>query len=103
LWLLGYPDQAQARSTAAVALARHVRHPFCRAIAPAFAFFVSYCRSDGTAAQAWADEMLMLTTEQGFAHWQAQGMILRGWAVAPRDTFRRGQHSCARASPLGRP
>jgi hypothetical protein len=56
----------------------------------AFAFFVSYFRGEGTAAQAWADEMLMLATEQGFAHWQAQGMILRGWAVARQGHLQEG-------------
>jgi predicted ATPase len=91
MWLLGYPDQAQQRSTAAVALARQVRYPFCRAIALAFAFFVSYWRRDGPAAQAWADEMLTLTTEQGFAHWQAEAMIFHGWAVAHQGHLQEGQ------------
>jgi predicted ATPase len=90
LWLLGYPDQAQARSTAAVALARQSRYPFSRAIALAFAFFVSYVRGEGPAAQAWADEMLQLATEQGFAHWHAQGLILRGWAVARQGHLQKG-------------
>jgi adenylate cyclase len=54
LWLLGYPDQAQARSTAAVALAWQGQYLFCRAIALAFAFFVSYCRGEDTAASIGA-------------------------------------------------
>jgi predicted ATPase len=91
LWLLGYPDQAQQRSTAAVALARRVQHPFCRAIALAFAFFVSDMREEGTAAQGWAEEMLALADEQGFAHWQAEGMILRGRAVALQGHLQEGQ------------
>jgi predicted ATPase len=91
LWLLGYPDQARQRSTEAVTLARQVRHPFCRAVALAFAFFVGYFRRDGTAAQAWAEELLTLADEQGFAHWQAEGMILRGWAMASQGHLQEGQ------------
>jgi adenylate cyclase len=90
LWLLGYPDQAQQRSLAAVALARQMWHPFSRAVALAFAFFVSYVRGEGTAARAWAEELLALGDEQGFAHWQAEGMILRGGAVARQGHLQEG-------------
>jgi class 3 adenylate cyclase len=103
LWMLGSPDQARRHSTAAVALARQVRHPFCRAIALVAAFVVEYFRGDGTAAQAWAEELLTLGDEQGFAHWQAEGMILRGWAVAREGHFQEGGHSCVRDSPPGGP
>jgi predicted ATPase len=95
LWLLGYPDQAQQCNTEAVALARCVQHPFCRAIALAFAFFVGYFRSDGAVARAWAEEMLTLASEQGFAHWQAEGMILRGWAMARQGYLQEGQEQLA--------
>jgi class 3 adenylate cyclase/predicted ATPase len=91
LWLLGYPDQAQQRNTEAIALARHVQYPFCRAIALAFAFCVGYMRGEGTVAQVWAEELLTMADEQGFAHWQAEGMIHRGWAMARQGHLQEGQ------------
>ena len=110
VWLLGYPDQAQARSTAAVTLARQGQYPFCRAVALAFAFFVSYWRSDGTAAQSWADEMLTLATEQaqltqGLAAWQAMGagLLQPYWLALVAETqwwagrYDTGLHTVAEA------
>jgi predicted ATPase len=91
LLLLGYPDQARERSTAAVAMARQLRHPFSRAIALVSAFVVHQFRGEGAAAQPWAEELLALATEQGFAHWQAEGMILRGWAIAHQGRGQEGR------------
>ena len=50
LLLLGYPDQAQERSTAAVALARQLRHPFSRAIALVSAFVLHQFRGEAAVA-----------------------------------------------------
>ena len=90
LWLVGYPDQALQRSAEAVALARRLRHPFCRAIALVSAFVVHCFRGEGRGAQTWAEELLTLGEEQGFPHWQAEGMILRGWAVARQGHLQEG-------------
>jgi predicted ATPase len=35
--------------------------------------------------------MLTLATEQGFAHWQAEAMIFRGWAVSRQGYLQEGQ------------
>jgi predicted ATPase len=34
---------------------------------------------DNTVLDKWVDQLIAVTTEQGFAHWGAQGTIYRGW------------------------
>jgi predicted ATPase len=52
---------------------------------------VGYFRNDGAVARVWAEELLTLGDEQGFAHWQAEGMIFRGWAIAREGYLQEGQ------------
>jgi tetratricopeptide (TPR) repeat protein len=82
LWILGYPDRAKERSNAAVALARQLGHPFSLAIPLVTAAVSGQFRREGTSAHAWAEAIIALATEQGFAHWLGAGMMLRGWALA---------------------
>jgi predicted ATPase/class 3 adenylate cyclase len=90
LWMLGYLDQAQERSNAAVALARQLGHPFSLAIPLVTAAVSSQFRREGTSAHAWAEAIIALATEQGFAHWLGAGMILRGWALAHQGQVHEG-------------
>ncbi len=86
LWLLGYPDQALQRSTAALTLARELSHPFSLASTLDFAGVLHNFRQEGQATQEQAEAAMALSTEQGFPHWLAMGTILRGWALArPRE------------------
>jgi predicted ATPase len=37
---------------------------------------------DNAALAEWTDQLVAVTTEQGFPHWRAQGTIFRGWIKA---------------------
>jgi predicted ATPase len=82
LWLLGYADQAQRRSQAALALARHVGHTPSVVYAEYFVTTLSQCRRDVVATHAQADALMALAQEQGLVFRLEQGRILRGWALA---------------------
>jgi predicted ATPase len=90
LWMLGYPDQAHQQSNSAVALGRHHGHPFSLAIALVSAAIGHQFRWEGAAAQGWAEELMALASEQGFAHWLAEGQILHGWALAQQGHLQAG-------------
>ena len=82
LWLLGYPDQALARLREALTLAHTLRHPFSLAYARCWAAIIYQWCQDAPAVHEQADAAVALATVQDFPLWAAQGMCLRGWALA---------------------
>ena len=80
-WYLGYPDQAWQRSQAALTLAREVSHPNTLAYALNIVSWTCYYRREGQAACALAEEAIALSRTQGFPHWLAMGMWMRGQAL----------------------
>ena len=90
LWYLGYPDQALKRSHEALTLAQELSHPFSLAFALVMAAMLHQLRREGQAAQERAEAAMALSTEQGFAHWLADGTILRGWALAEQGQREEG-------------
>jgi predicted ATPase len=76
---LGYPDQALAQSSAAVAEARRLAHPPSFAASLALGARLLSIHGDNAVLGEWADQLDAVATEQGFAHWRAQGAIFRGW------------------------
>jgi predicted ATPase len=90
LWYLGYPDQALARSQAAVTLAQQVAHPLSLSFALGEAAVFHQFRREGRAAQAHAAAAIQLTTDQGFPHWRAYGAIVHGWALAHQGEAQEG-------------
>jgi predicted ATPase len=82
LWFLGYPDQALERVRTALTLAREGSHPYSLVFALTFAARIYQCRRDVQVVQTLAEEIIKLSTEQGFAYYLIQGMIQRGWALA---------------------
>ena len=66
LWMLGYPDQALARSHEALTLAEELSHPFSLGLALAFALWLHHCRREAQAVQERAEAALTLAMEQGF-------------------------------------
>jgi hypothetical protein len=82
LWLLGYPDQARARVSAALHLARDLSHPFTLALALLWAAWVHQFRREWHTTRERAEEPVALTGEQGFVQWLATGTTLHGWALA---------------------
>jgi predicted ATPase/class 3 adenylate cyclase len=81
LWHLGYPDQALRRSEEALGLAHKISHPFSLAYALNYAALLHQLRGERQMALEHAEKAINLSTEQGFAHWSAVGIILRGWVL----------------------
>jgi predicted ATPase len=84
IWVLGYPDQALQSIHEALTLAQELTHPFSLALALVHAAIVHQFRREAQAVQERAQALITLSTEQGFPHWLAYGIILRGWALALR-------------------
>jgi hypothetical protein len=77
---------ADARgSEETLTLARELSHPFSLIYALSCAAFLHRYRREGQATQGWAEAVITLSTEQGYAVWAAYGTFLRGWALAVVD------------------
>jgi predicted ATPase len=79
LFCLGYSDQALARSSAAIDEARRLAHPPSLASNLALGAALLSLVGDNAALGERADQLVAVTTEQGFPFWGAFGTILRGW------------------------
>jgi class 3 adenylate cyclase/predicted ATPase len=97
LGLLGFADQAVARSRDALAEARELSHPISLAFALSVSCRLHFVLEDPRTVRHRADELIALTTEQGFAFFLAMGTAYRGWtlveageAEAGTDLLRRG-------------
>ena len=76
---LGYPDQALARSKAAVAEARRLAHlPSLASILALGAVPFSLVGEDAILGE-WADQLVAVASEQGLPFWGAMGTAYRGW------------------------
>jgi class 3 adenylate cyclase/predicted ATPase len=79
LFCLGFPDQALAQSSAAIAEARRLAHPPSLSVAwHSGAVLLSLVGDDAVLGE-WADQAVAVTTEQGFPRWRAIGAIFGGW------------------------
>jgi TOMM system kinase/cyclase fusion protein len=81
LWLLGYPDQALARSREALTLAQELSHPYSLAYALQSAMRLHRFRREVQAAREQAEALVTLSNQQGFAQWLAGGAMMCGWAL----------------------
>jgi len=90
LWFLGYPDQSAARMRDGLMMAGKLSHPYTLAFAGVVAALCSQMRREVTATLEQAEATVALATEHGFPHWAAMGTILRGWALAMRDSSEAG-------------
>jgi class 3 adenylate cyclase/predicted ATPase len=79
LFCLGYPDQALARSNAAIAEARRLAHPPSLAASLALGARLLSLVGDNAVLGEWVDQLVAVATEQGFPHWRSLGAIYRGW------------------------
>jgi predicted ATPase len=79
LFCLGYPDQALARSNAAIAEARRLAHPLSLAVSLALGARLLSLVGHNAVFGECVDQLIAVTTDQGFAFWRAQGTIYRGW------------------------
>ena len=87
---IGFPDQALARSNAAIGEARRLAHPPSLAAASHIRAVLLSLVGDDTALGEWADQLIAVTTEQGFPLWGALGTIFRGYFEAKNGGVRKG-------------
>jgi class 3 adenylate cyclase/predicted ATPase len=78
LFCLGYPDQALAHGNGAIAEARRLAHPPSLAGGLAAASRLLSLVGDDEALEERTDQLVAVTTEQGFPFWRAVGTIWRG-------------------------
>ena len=71
-------------------LARELSHSFSVGVALHTAAWLHQYRQEGHAVQAYAEEELVLSGEEGFALWLAVGMIQRGWALSEQGAGEKG-------------
>jgi class 3 adenylate cyclase/predicted ATPase len=90
LFCAGYPDQAMALSSAALADTRRQAHPPSLAGCLATCIRLSLTAGDNAALGEWLDELVMITTEQGFPHWRAMITICRGWVAVKNGDVAEG-------------
>jgi class 3 adenylate cyclase/tetratricopeptide (TPR) repeat protein len=79
LFCLGFPDQALARSSAAIAQARRLAHPPTLALSLSLGAVLLSLVGDSAALGERVDQLVAVTTEQGFPVWRAHGTICLGW------------------------
>jgi predicted ATPase len=68
-----------AWSSAAVAEARRLAHLPSLALSLAFAARLHSLDGDNALLREWVDQLVAVTTEQGFRFWPSHGAIFRGW------------------------
>jgi class 3 adenylate cyclase/predicted ATPase len=79
LFCLGFLDEALARSNAAIAEARMLAYLPSLASSLSNGTTVLSLVGDDAALDERADQLVAVTTEQGFPFWRAEGTMVRGW------------------------
>ena len=90
LFCLGFPEQALARSNAAIAEARTLAHPPSLAASLAQGARLLSLDGDNAALDDRAGQLIFVATEQGFPHWLAEGTIFRGWITVKNGDVAEG-------------
>jgi adenylate cyclase len=90
LWMLGYAEQALARSHEALALAHETSHTYSLVFALHFSGLLHQCRREPHVVQERAEEEMALSSTHGFVEWCAGAQMLRGWAVAAQGAPQEG-------------
>ena len=92
LWLLGYADQAEQQSRAAIHMSRDLS-PSSQAVALHFAAMLGQLRRDPARVRALTDQSTRIAVEHGFSFWRAGAAVLRGWAQAASGDVDEGLRS----------
>jgi class 3 adenylate cyclase/predicted ATPase len=90
LFCLGLPDQALAYGEAAIDEARRLGHPPSLAVSLSYGTRLLSLVGNNTVLGAWVDQLVAMTTEQGFPLWRAQGAIYGGWVKVNKGDVTEG-------------
>ncbi|HMF15277.1 MAG TPA: protein kinase, partial [Gemmataceae bacterium] len=81
LWLLGYPDEAERQSEAAIHASQGLS-PTSQAVALHFAAMLHQLRGDWLRARERAEAEGSVAAEHGLLFWRAGSEVMTGWALA---------------------
>jgi tetratricopeptide (TPR) repeat protein len=101
LQVLGYPDQALARSREARALAEALSHPFSLVGEVCSSAFLYRLRRDVRAVQAQAEAALTLVSEHALPVWGELAALARGWALAEQGQVEQMRHALGLMHTVG--
>jgi predicted ATPase len=87
---LGYPNQAVARTRAAIAEARRLAHPPSLASSLSNGAVVLWLVGNSAVLEEWVDQLLAIAAEQGFPYWRAHADIYRGWVKVKNGNVAEG-------------
>jgi class 3 adenylate cyclase/predicted ATPase len=90
LFCLGFPDQALAHSSTAIADARRLAHPPTLAMSLTLGAAPLWFVEDNAALAEVADQLIAVSAEQGFPYWRAWGTVYRGWARVKKGDVAEG-------------
>jgi len=90
LWSLGFPDKALAWNQEELALAAKTTHAFSLAFSLWIAARLHQVRREVQTVGERVENMVTVSTEQGFAAWLGHGMILRGWMLCAQGQGEEG-------------
>lgn len=82
LWMLGYPDQALERVQQSMAWADKIQHPFSQCYAQFFLAYIHLLRREIAPVLEHAEKLAFRSKQICNSFWFAQGLIVKGWAVA---------------------
>jgi DNA-binding SARP family transcriptional activator/predicted ATPase len=92
LWALGYPDQALSRILQAVTWAEEIRHPFSQCYARFMLAYIYLLRREVTSVLENAENLILLASRLRNSFWFAEGLVVKGWALAHLDQAEEGLH-----------
>jgi predicted ATPase len=90
LFCLGFPDQALARSSGAIAEARRLAHPPSLAQSLSIGTKLLSLVGDNAALDERAGQLISLATKHSFPHWRVLGTIFRGWVKVKNGNVAEG-------------
>jgi predicted ATPase len=89
LWLLGYPDQAERQSEAAIHTSQGLS-PTSQAVALHFAAMLQQLCGDYNRARDYAETAGSVATDHGLLFWRAGSEVMSGWALAASGAMKEG-------------
>jgi DNA-binding winged helix-turn-helix (wHTH) protein/tetratricopeptide (TPR) repeat protein len=90
LYCRGFPHQALMRAKSSIVEARKLAHPPSLATSLSCGILVASQVEDDAALGEWADQLVIIATDQGFPLWQALGTVFRAWALVKNGRARDG-------------
>jgi predicted ATPase len=73
-----------------VSLAEKLAHPFTLAVARFFTAVIYQYRRDAALTQRHAEAAMAIAAENDFVNFGAQGLVVRGWAIAAQGQIEQG-------------